>query len=88
MAVRFSSAKGTANSIFPINLNDRWRVVEDDCSWVLQYRRGRANAKSTGWYSRSFLRRRDCLIERIRRLCGEVDTSAISVIKTLPEVHP
>lgn len=87
MAARFSSAKGGNDSPFPINLNDRWRVVEDDCQWILQYRRGRPGPKSNGWHSRKFNRRRDCLIECILRNCGAVDAAAMALLRTLPAIH-
>jgi len=87
MAARFSSTKGGSGSPFPINLNDRWRVIEDECQWILQYRRGRPGAKSSGWHSRKFIRRRDCLIACVYRNCGAVDSTAVALLGTLPEIH-
>ncbi len=88
MAARFCSSAGQPRPPFPIRLNDRWRVVEDDSQWILQYRRGKAGTKTDGWHSRKFNRRRDCLIECIHRNCGVVDAAAMALLRTLPEIHP
>nr|CAD6617253.1 hypothetical protein RKHAN_03337 [Rhizobium sp. Khangiran2] len=88
MAAGFSPTMGSIASAYPIVLNDRWRIVEDECQWVLQYRRGNPSLKSTGWHSRCFIRRRDWLLERIIALCGPLNASALVTISGLPEVHP
>ena len=73
-------------------LNERWRVVVDPLQWIVQYRRnnrGRSGGSEDprSWEGRSFCRTRTALLRCIGEYCGEVDPSALSIIKALPEWH-
>ena len=66
-------------------LNDRWRVVDEGLQWILQVRKGRPTAKSSGWQHRCYHVERPALLRSIRELCGDVDPDALAVLETLPE---
>ena len=78
--------------VFPLVLNDRWRVVDDPLQWILQYRAGnvshsdeRKNRKA--WQGRRFCRTRAALKRDIGECCGGVDPVALAIIDTWPEWH-
>ena len=68
-------------------LNDRWRVLDDKLQWLLQVRKGRPTAKSSGCRNRFFCTQRPALLRCIREHCGDVDPDALSVIEALPDRH-
>ena len=70
-----------------IQLNDDWRVVDDDLQYILQRRKGKARSKATGWRGRSFCRTREALLRCIREYCGPVSESALQQVQALPEWH-
>ena len=61
---------------------DRYRVVDDGIQWVIQVRRGRKTAKSTGWRGIKWHIQRTDLRRSIRNLVG-VDWGS-----HLPKNHP
>jgi len=63
-----------------LRLNNRWRVAHDgELQWILQTRDGKRT-----WKSRRFHIERDWLLASIREVCGEVDASALAVIRSWP----
>ena len=71
-----------------VQLNDRWRVIDDPLQWILQIRRGRPSAKASGWRGEHYCRQRTSLLRCIREYCGEVDPAAIAILRALPDWHP
>ena len=79
-------------AVFPLVLNERWRVADDPLKWIIQYRAGNVshsdevkNRKS--WKGVHFCRTSAALKQRTRECCGEVDPVALAVIDTWPKVH-
>lgn len=70
-----------------VQLNDRWRVVDETIQWILEVRKGRPSAKATGWRGEHFCRQRTSLLRCIREYCGDVDPKALAVIEALPDWH-
>lgn len=70
--------------IFPIQLNDRWRVSWDDLQWVLEHC---VSVKSGRWQDRRFHQQRDWLLKSIKELCGPVDPEAQAAIQRFPGWH-
>lgn len=70
-----------------VDLNDRWRVTIDRRQWILEVRKGRATSKATGWKARRFLITRTALLRSVAELCGDVHSSAIEIINSLPGRH-
>ena len=62
-------------------LNARWRVIccRDDLQWILQRLDG------DQWRGNSFCRTREVLLQRIAERCGEVNATALDLIRALPE---
>ena len=90
-----TSAPTTPEPMFPIVVNDRWRVMDDGAlQWILQHRRQdkRAVAPSKrfggDWYARSYCNTRRALLRCIKEYCGDVDPEAVARIETLPARHP
>lgn len=88
-------AKAPAHSpseLFPIVLNDRWRVVDAPPhwhpQWILQRKEARARARSDGWVGNAYCTTRTALARNISERCGDVDPAAMAVIEALPERHP
>ena len=76
-----------------VQLNDRWRVIDESIQWILQYRRrkvcaGAKSSKNKAWEGRRFCRTRPALLRDIRENCGEVDPDALATIEELPDWHP
>ena len=71
-----------------VQLNDRWRVIDETLQWILQVRRGRPSAKASGWRGEHYCRQRTSLLRCIREYCGDVDTAAIAIIEALRDWHP
>ena len=71
-----------------IQLNDRWRVVDDPIQWILERRKRNPGKRSTGYEGERFHRKRRFLMQSIRELCGPVDPAALAEIETWPELHP
>ena len=65
--------------IFPLGLNNGWRVVNDPLQWVLQRQQGGR------WHNRSYCCTRAALLRCIREYCGDAD---LSVALQLPAWHP
>lgn len=65
------------------------RIISDDLQWIVQTRKGKANAKSSGWRSRSFCRSRMGLQLALRRMFGRdgVPAEVVRLISGLPEWH-
>ena len=65
------------------------RIVSDDLQWIVQTRKGKASAKSSGWRSRHFCRSRVGLQLALRRILGRdgVPVNVIRQISALPEWH-
>jgi hypothetical protein len=74
--------------LFPIQLNDDWRVVDDPLQWILQRRKGKARSKNSGWRGRSYLTTRSGLLRCVGEYCGEVRPDALAQLAALPERHP
>ena len=72
---------------FPLRINARWRVVDDPLQWILESRSGKGGAKNSGWRARSFNRTREGLLDRIREVCGTVDSGSRGSLMALPERH-
>jgi hypothetical protein len=76
-----------------VQLNDRWRVIDDSKQWILQYRRnyrGRSDGSEDprSWEGKRFCRTRNALLRDIRENCGEVDPAAVAILVALPDWHP
>lgn len=70
-----------------VQLNDRWRVIDDPLQWILQVRKGRKAKKASGWRGRSYCTQRTVLLRCIREYCGDVDRGAIAIVEALPKRH-
>jgi hypothetical protein len=72
-----------------LHVTARIRIISDALQWVVQTRRGRASAKSSGWRSRHFCRSRKGLQLALRRLLGRdgVPADVVGLISALPEWH-
>ena len=67
-------------------LNEHWRVVDDSLQWILQRKKGNPRKKNSGWADNSFCRTREGLL-RCALGCGEVEVSALTKIRSLPDYH-
>lgn len=73
-------------SAFPIQLNDRWRIIDEDGQWIVQQRRGQPSKKSTGWRNRKFNKTRDGLELSLRQLkITDISEEVRTEIAALPE---
>ena len=70
-----------------VQLNERWKVVDDPLQWILQRRKGSPRKKNSGWQGRSFCRTREALLRCVREYCGEVDPAALDKLHELPDWH-
>jgi hypothetical protein len=70
-----------------IQLNPRWRVIDDDLQYLLQRRKGTSRSKATGWTCHSFCRTRDALLRCIREYCGSMEDHALEQVRALPDWH-
>jgi hypothetical protein len=70
-----------------VQLNDRWRVIDDPLQWILQVRKGRRTQKAVGWRGRSYCTQRTTLLRCISEYCGEVGPDALAIIAALPDRH-
>jgi len=68
-------------------VNERWRVIDDQLQWMLQWQKGKPRKKSSGWVNRSFCRTREGLLRCIREYCGEVDGQVVATLEALPDLH-
>src|SRR5262245_39043695 len=74
---------------FVLHVTARIRIISDDLQWIVQTRKGKANAKSSGWRSRHFCRSRvglQLVLRRILRRDG-VPAEVIRLVSGLPEWH-
>jgi hypothetical protein len=55
---------------FVLHVTTGIRIISDDLQWIVQVRKGKASAKSSGWRSRHFCRSRVGLQLAIRRILG------------------
>jgi hypothetical protein len=69
-------------------LNDKWRVVDEDRQWILQKKKGRRTAKSSGYTSQKFHRSREDLNRSIREGCGTISPAAQAILNGLPDQYP
>ena len=70
----------------PIQLNEGWRVSEDDLQWILQ-RRCSKPAQKAKWTGRSFCRTRAALLRCVRDYYGVVCAEALNRLEALSEWH-
>jgi hypothetical protein len=84
-----SAPRGLAHTSGPvlIQLNDHWRIVEDDLQYIVERRKGKARSKASGWRPRLFCRQRKTLLRCIREHCGEVNPLAMEQVRALPACH-
>ena len=82
-------------SVFPIIVNERWRVSHDgELQWILAQRTGvKVAPRPSGslrepWRARYYLVWRRHIISCIKEHCGEVDADALLAVEALPERHP
>ena len=85
-------APDDVTGLFPVTLNDRWRVVDDPLQWTLQYRAGNVSHSDEvknrkAWKGVHFCRTSAALKRCIREYCGEVDPMVMTIISTWPEWH-
>ncbi len=80
--------------LFPVVLNERWRVADDGkLQWCLQCRR-RNMVRSDGsedprsWQGSAYCTSRRALLSNIRERAGDVEPAALAVIEQLPETYP
>lgn len=71
-----------------VDLNNRWRVIDEDRQWILQKRKGRPTKKSSGYRSIKFHRSREGLHCSVRELCGAIGPDAQDLIGRFPEHYP
>ena len=88
-----ASTMSERHTILVVQLNDRWRIVDDPLQWIVQYRRnnrGRSDGSEDprSWEGRRFCRTHTALLRDIRENCGEVDPAAVAIIEALPDWHP
>jgi hypothetical protein len=74
---------------FVLHAEARIRIISDDLQWIVQTRKGKADAKSSGWRSCHFCRSRKGLQLALRRMLGRGGVSAevVRLISALPEWH-
>src|SRR5690349_13450971 len=67
----------------------RIRIISDDLQWIVQVRKGKTSAKTSGWRSRHFCRSRIGLQLALGRILGRdgVPTNVVWQISALPEWH-
>jgi hypothetical protein len=72
-----------------LHVNPEMRIISDDLQWIVQVRKGKASAKSSGWRSRHFCRSRVGLQVALRRMLGRdgVPADVVRLIGALPEWH-
>ena len=70
-----------------VQLNAKWRVVDDPLQWILQRKKGNPRKKNSGWLDRSFCTTRDGLLRCVREYCREVDDHALAALQALPDYH-
>ena len=78
-----AAALAPAPSRLVLELNDRWRLTEDDLQWVLQRK-----AAGGRWICSRFCRSRAGLQRCVSELCGhEADPAVPAQIADWPEFH-
>jgi hypothetical protein len=83
------TAPADLSKLFVLHVTVRIRIISDDLQWIVQTRKGKASAKSSGWRSRHFCRSRKGLQLALRRLLGRdgVPADVVGLISALPEWH-
>ena len=71
---------------FPVQLNEGWRVSQDNLQWMLQRRSSRPG-QNPKWAGRSFCRTRKELLRCVREHAGIVDAEALKRLEALPDFH-
>jgi hypothetical protein len=74
---------------FVLHVTAGIRVISDDLQWMVQVRKGKTSAKSSGWRPRHFCRSRVGLQLALRRILGRdgVPANVIWQISAVPEWH-
>jgi hypothetical protein len=74
---------------FVVDVTVRIRIISDDLQWIVQTRKGKASAKSSGWRPRHFCRSRKGLQLALRRMLGRdgVPAEVVRLVSALPEWH-
>jgi hypothetical protein len=82
-------APADRSKVFLLSVTAGIRVISDDLQWIVQTRKGNANAKSSGWRSRHFCRSREGLQLALGRLLGRdgVPAHVAASISALPKWH-
>ncbi len=70
----------------PVQLNEGWRVSEDDLQWILQRWCSKPGQKAK-WAGRSFCRTREALLRCVNDHCGVVCAEALKRLEALSEWH-
>ena len=81
------------NTFMVVQLNDRWRVIDDPLQWVVQCRqnnrrRSDGSVDPRSWQGKRFCRTRTALQRDIRENYGEVDPAVAAIVVALPDWHP
>ena len=70
-------------------LNRRLRVVADERQWIIQTRKGRTTAKSSGWRSLRFVTTKQSLAASLKLMLGaRYHTSLVTWVDGLPDLLP
>ncbi len=72
--------------LFDLDADGRWRLAHDDLQWVLQKRRGKPNAKASGFVGVSFIAtKKGIILWSVIREKGIVPSAeAINRLEELP----
>ncbi|HEX2338369.1 MAG TPA: hypothetical protein VHI72_18060 [Hyphomicrobiaceae bacterium] len=72
-----------------LHVCDGVRIVSDDLQWIMQTKKGGANAKSSGWKPRGFCRSRVGLRRVLRERLGKTATEddIAKLVDAFPEFH-
>ncbi len=72
-----------------LHVCDGVRIVSDDLQWIIQTKKGKTNAKSSGWKPRGFCRSRVGLRQVLRDLLGKAPTEddIAKLVDAFPEFH-
>ena len=72
-----------------LHVREGVRIVSDDLQWIIQTKKGEANAKSSGWKPRGFCRSRVGLRRVLRNLLGKAATEdeIAKLVDAFPEFH-
>ncbi len=72
--------------LFDLDADGRWRLAHDDIQWVLQKRRGKPNAKASGFVGVSFIAtKKEILLPVIREMGIAPSAEAINRLERLQD---